>query len=128
MSDESITEWFASLYLQSEATVAIVVDMVRKNGESIGDYVVLVADVRSEATRFFVEQFAPTDPAAPGFVGAYPKEDVARVLHTLDAGTFAEAAEAPTDDGLMRVLVAAEGRMQCADIRAPLPMARGGSA
>ncbi len=55
MSDASITEWFASIYLQSEATVAMIVDMVRRNGESITDYVVIVADVTDEATRFFVE-------------------------------------------------------------------------
>ena len=45
MSDASITDWFASIYLQSETTVAMIVDMVRKNGESIGEYVVIVADV-----------------------------------------------------------------------------------
>lgn len=128
MSDASITDWFASIYLQSETTVAMIVDMVRKNGESIGEYVVIVADVRDEATRFFVEQLAPTDPSAPGFVGAYPKEDVARVLRMLDAEAFADAAMKPTDDGLMRVLVAARGQMQCADIRAAAPMSPGGSA
>jgi hypothetical protein len=128
MSDESITEWFASIYLQSQSTVAMILDMVRKNGESIGDYVVIVADVTDEATRFFVDQLAPTDPNAPGFVGAYPKEDVARVLRMLDAESFATAAEKPLDDGLMRLLIAARGQMQCADIRATAPMARGGTA
>ena len=128
MSDASITEWFASIYLQSEATVAMIIDMVRKNGESVSDYVVIVADVTDEATRFFVEQLAPTHLGAPGFVGAYPKEDVARVLRVLDAAPFADAAEKPIDDGLMRVLVAARGQMQCADIRAATPMSRGGTA
>lgn len=128
MSDESITEWFASIYLQSQSTVAMILDMVRKNGESISDYVVIVADVTDEATRFFVDQLAPTDPNAPGFVGAYPKEDVARVLRMLDAETFAADAEKPLDDGLMRLLIAARGQMQCADIRAAAPMSRGGSA
>jgi hypothetical protein len=128
MSEEAITEWFASIYLQSQATVAMIVDMVRKNGESISEYVVIVADVTDEATRFFLNQLAPTDPNAPGFVGAYPKEDVARVLRMLDAESFASAAEKPTEDGLMRVLVAARGQMQCADIRAFALMSRGGSA
>jgi hypothetical protein len=128
MSDESITEWFASLYLQSEATIAMIVDMVRKNGESITDYVVIVADVRDEATRFFVDQLAPSDPNAPGFVGAYPKEEVARVLRVLDAESFANAAEQPIEAGLMRLLVAARGQMQCADMRASAPLSPGGSA
>jgi hypothetical protein len=130
MSDESITEWFASIYLQSQATVAMILDMVRKNGESVADYVFVVADVTDEATRFFVDQLGdkPSDPAAPGFVGAYPKEVVARVLRMLDAETFAADAEKPTDDGLMRLLIAARGQMQCADIRAAAPMSPGGSA
>jgi hypothetical protein len=129
MTEEpSITEWFASMYLQSEATIAMIVDMVRKNGENISDYVVILADVRDEATRFFVDQLAPTDPEAPGFAGAYPKEDVARVLRMLDAEAFALAAEKPTEDGLMRLLIAADGQMQCADIRASVPMSRGGTA
>jgi hypothetical protein len=130
MSDESITEWFASIYLQSHGTVAMILDMVRKNGESVADYVFVVADVTDEATRFFVDQLGdkPSDPGAPGFVGAYPKEVVARVLRMLDAETFAADAEKPTDDGLMRLLIAARGQMQCADIRASAPMSRGGSA
>lgn len=130
MSDESITEWFASIYLQSQSTVAMILDMVRTNGESVSDYVVIVADVTDEATRFFVDQLgeAPTDPGTPGFVGAYPKEAVARVLRMLDAETFAADAEKPLDDGLMRLLIAARGQMQCADIRAAAPMSRGGSA
>jgi hypothetical protein len=128
MSDESISEWFASIYLQSEATVAMIVDMVRKNGERVEDYVIIVADVTDEATRFFVDQLAPTDPNAPGFAGAYPKEDVARVLRALDADPFADAAAKPTEDGLMRVLIAARGKMQCADIRAAALMSRGGNA
>lgn len=130
MSDVPITEWFASIYLQSQATVAMVVDMVRKNGESVGDYVVIVADTRDEATRFFVDQLGdkPTDPNAPGFVGVFPKEVVARVLRMLDAETFAADAEKPLDEGFMRLLIAARGQMQCADVRATAPMSRGGSA
>ena len=46
----------------------------------------------------------------------------------LDAEVFAMDAEKPTDDGLMRLLIAARGQMQCADIRASAPMSRGGSA
>lgn len=130
MGDETITEWFASIYLQSQPTVAMVLDMVRKNGESVADYVFIVADVTDEATRFFVDQLGdkPSDPDAPGFVGAYPKDVVARVLRMLDAEVFAEDAAKPTDDGLMRLLVAARGQMQCADIPATMPMSRGGSA
>ena len=130
MSDESITEWFASIYLQSQSTVAMILDLVRKNGERVADYVVVVADTRDEATRFFVDQLgdAPTDPAAPGFVGAFPKEVVARVLRMLDAETFAADVEKPLDEGLMRLLIAAHGQMQCADIRAEAPMSRGGTA
>ena len=48
MSGESITEWFASIYLQSQATVAMILDMVRQNGESVSDYVFVVADVTDE--------------------------------------------------------------------------------
>ena len=98
----------------------------QQNGQAVNHRV--VADVTDEATRFFVEQLAPTHLGAPGFVGAYPKEDVARVLRVLDAAPFADAAEKPIDDGLMRVLVAARGQMQCADIRAATPMSRGGTA
>lgn len=130
MTDAPITEWFASLYLQSQTTVAMVLDMVRKSGEKVADYVLVVADLGDEATRFFVDQLgdAPTDPGAPGFVGAYPKEVVARVLRMLDASAFAEDTEKPLEAGLMRLLVAARGQMQCADIPAPAPMSPGGSA
>jgi hypothetical protein len=130
MSDDSITDWFASIYRQSEATIALVLDAVRKNGEDIKGYVVVVADVTDEATRFFVDQLgdAPIAPDMPGFVGAIPKETVARVLRLMDADDFAADAEKPLDDGLMRLLVAARGRLQCADIKALPPMTRGGSA
>ncbi len=129
MSDDSITDWFASIYRQSEATIALVLDAVRKNGDDVGDYVV-VADVTDEATRFFVNQLgnAPIAPDMPGFVGAIPKDTVARVLRMMDAGDFAADAEKPLDDGLMRLLVAARGRLQCADIQALRPMSAGGTA
>ena len=129
MDESSITAWFASIYAQSEATIAMVLDMVRKNGEKIGDYVVVVADTTDEATRFFVDQLGdgPIDPSMPGFVGAIPKATVARVLRMLDA-PFAGDAEKPLEDGLMRLLVAARGQMQCADIPALPPMTRGGTA
>lgn len=129
-SEDSITDWFASIYRQSEATIALVLDAVRKNGEDVGDYVVVVADVTDEATRFFVNQLgdAPIAPDMPGFVGAIPKGTVARVLRMMDALDFAADAEKPLDDGLMRLLVAARGRLQCADIQALRPMTRGGSA
>lgn len=226
-----ITDWFASLYRQSEVTIAMVLDRVRKNGEGVGDYVVVVADTTDEATRFFVDQlgdgpksrsaileqggsaisnsrgptdsvlpmwdFVPSsapptslpdspsanrashgpdirffgvrstpvaagetrgsrhevagggaqkseakwpctillqnrarpfsDPGMPGFVGAIPKAAVARVLRLMDA-PFAGDAEKPLDDGLMRLLVAARGQIQCADVPASAPMVRGGSA
>lgn len=128
MDDAPVTEWFATLYLQSKATIAMILDMVRRSGESVEDYVIIVADVTHEATRFFVDQLGQTDPNAPGFVGAYPKEDVARVLRALDAGAFAEATEKPLEEGLMRLLVASGGEMQCADLRASAPMSPGGSA
>jgi len=41
---------------------------------------------------------------------------------------FASDAEKPIDDGLMRLLVAARGQMQCADVPASPPMVRGGTA
>jgi hypothetical protein len=125
----SITDWFASLYRQSEGTIGMVLDMVRKNGENVDDYVVVVADTSDEATRFFVDQLGdgPLDPATPGFVGAIPKATVARVLRLMDA-PFAADTEKPVDVGLMRLLVAARGQMQCADIPALRPMVRGGSA
>ena len=124
-----ITDWFASLYRQSEMTIGLVLDMVRKNGEDVGDYVVVVADTSDEATRFFVDQLGDgaIDPAMPGFVGAIPKGTVARVLRLMDA-PFAGDAEKPLDAGLMRLLVAARGQMQGADIPAFPPMVRGGSA
>jgi hypothetical protein len=129
MEPQPITEWFASIYRQSEATIAMILDLVRKNGENVSDYVVVVADLSDEATRFFVDQLGdgPTDASMPGFVGAIPKATVARVLRLLDA-PFASDAEKPLDDGLMRLLVAARGQMQCADIPAFPPMVRGGSA
>ncbi len=127
---QPMTEWFASIYVQSEASIALVLDAVRKNGEDVGDYVVVVADMTDEATRFFVAQLgdAPIDPAMPGFVGAIPKESVARVLRLMEAEPFATETEKPIDDGLMRVLVAARGQVQCADIPASPVMVRGGSA
>ncbi len=130
MSDDAITDWFASIYRQSEATIALVLDAVRKNGEDVGDFVVVVADVTDEATRFFVNQLgdAPIAADLPGFVGAIPKATVARVLRLMDADDFAADAEKPLDDGLMRLLVAARGRLQCADIKALRPMSAGGSA
>ena len=63
----------------------------------------------------------------PGFVGAVRKSTVARVLRVMDA-PFASDAEKPLDAGFMRLLVAARGQMQCADIPAARPMSRGGSA
>ena len=129
-SETPVTDWFASIYLQSQETIAMVLDMVRKNGESVEGYVVIVADTRDEATRFFVDQLgdAPVDPAMPGFVGAFPKEVVARVLRVMDAEEVAADTEKPLDEGLMRLLIAARGQMQCADIKALAPMSRGGSA
>jgi hypothetical protein len=130
MSEGALPDWFTSIYLQSEATIAMVLAMVRKNGESVADYVVVVADMTDEGTRFFVNQLGdgPIDPAMPGFVGAIPKGAVARVLRLMDAEDFAKDAEKPLDDGLMRLLVAARGRLQCADVRASRPMSPGGSA
>lgn len=128
--EQPMTEWFASIYLQSEATIALVLDAVRKNGESVTDFVVVVADLTDEATRFFIAQLgdAPVDPAMPGFVGAIPKESIARALRIMDADAFANDAEKPIEAGLMRVLVAARGQVQCADIPASPLMVRGGSA
>ena len=129
MDEQPITDWFASLYRQSETTIALMLDRVRKDGGDVSDYVVVVADTTDEATRFFVDQLGdgPIDPAMPGFVGAVPKEKVARVLRMMDA-PFASDASKPLDDGLMRLLVAARGQMQCADVPAFPPMVRGGSA
>ncbi len=125
-----LTDWFASIYRQSENAIAMVLDMVRKNGESVADYVVVVADVTDEATRFFVNQLGdgPIDAKLPGFVGAVPKGTVARVLRLMAADAFANDAEKPLDEGLMRLLVAARGQVQCADIPASPPMVRGGNA
>jgi hypothetical protein len=130
MSEDSITDWFASLHRQSEATIALVIDAVRKNGEDIREFVVIVADLTDEATRFFVNQLGdgPLAPDMPGFVGAIPKETVARVLRMMDAGAFADETEKPLEDGSMRLLVAARGRLQCADVKALRPMSKGGSA
>jgi len=129
MVQQPITEWFASIFRQSEVTIAMVLDQVRRDGESVGDYVVVVADTTDEATRFFVDQLGdgPIDAAMPGFVGAIPKGRVAGVLRMMDA-PFASDAEKPIDDGLMRLLVAARGQMQCADVPASPPMVRGGTA
>ena len=130
MSDRPITEWFAGIYKQSETTIAMVLDRVRKNGESVTDFVVIVADMTDEPSRFFVDQLGDgsLDPNMPGFVGAVPKVAVARVLRLMEAAAFAEDAEKPIDDGLMRLLIAAGGRIQCADIPASRPMVRGGDA
>ena len=124
-----VSDWFTSLYRQSETTIGIVLDMVRKNGEDVADFVVVVAELRDEATRFFVDQLGdgPTDPSMPGFVGAVHKATVARVLRLMDA-PFASDAEKPIDVGFMRLLVAARGQIQCADVPAARPMVRGGSA
>ena len=129
MVQQPITEWFASIFRQSEVTIAMVLDQVRRDGESVGDYVVVVADTTDEATRFFVDQLGdgPIDVAMPGFVRAIPKGRVAGVLRMMDA-PFASDAEKPIDDGLMRLLVAARGQMQCADVPASPPMVRGGTA
>ncbi|HVH40958.1 MAG TPA: hypothetical protein VM925_01405 [Labilithrix sp.] len=125
-----MTEWFASIYTQTETTIAFVLDAVRKNGEDVGDFVVVVADMTDEPTRFFVDQLgdARADPAMPGFVGAIPKSTVARVLRLMEAGPFADNAEMPVEEGLMRVLIAARGQVQCADVPASPPMVRGGTA
>ncbi len=126
---QPITDWFASMFRQTEVTIAMVLDKVRKDGENVGDYVVVVADLSDDATRFFVDQLGdgPVDAAMPGFVGAIPKTTIARVLRLMDA-PFASDAEKPIDDGLMRLLIAARGQMQCADIPAFPPMVRGGNA
>lgn len=127
---EQITEWFAGIYKQSEVTIAMVLDMVRKNGEDIADFVVVVADMTDEATRFFVNQLGdgPIDPKMPGFVGAVPKATVARVLRLMEADVFAADTEKPLEDGLMRLLIAARGQVQCADLPASPLMVRGGTA
>ena len=124
-----VSDWFASLYRQSETTIGLVLDMVRKDGKDVADFVVVVAELGDEATRFFVDQLGdgPTDPSMRGFVGAVPKATVARALRLIDA-PFASDAEKPLDVGFMRLLVAARGQMQCADIPAGRPMVRGGSA
>ncbi len=129
MEQPPITDWFASIYRQSEATSPWCSTWCGRTGKSPPTSWVIVADVTDEATRFFVDQLGdgPTDPAMPGFVGAIPKATVARVLRMLDA-PFADDAEKPVEDGLMRLLVAARGQMQCADIPAFPPMSPGGSA
>lgn len=130
MNEQPLTDWFASIYRQSEATIAMVLDMVRKDGANVSDFVVIVADMTDEATRFFVNQLSdePIDQAMPGFVGAVPKATVARVLRLMDADGFASDAEKPLEYGLMRLLVAARGQVQCADIPAFPAMVKGGSA
>ena len=130
MSEEAITEWFAGIYAQSEATIAVVLDMMRKNGETLGDYVIVVADTTGEETRFFVDQLLERPLAAdvPGYVGALPKSDVARVLRLMAAESYADDAEKPLEDGWMRLLVTARGRVQCADLPAMPLMAPGGRA
>ena len=130
MSEQPMTQSFASIYVQSEVTISLVLDAVRKNGESVADFVVVVADMTDEATRFFVDQLgnASIDPSMPGFVGAIPRGNVARVLRLMDAESFATDAEKPVEPGLMRVLIAARGQLQCADLPASPPMVRGGSA
>jgi hypothetical protein len=46
----------------------------------------------------------------------------------MEAGPFADNAEMPVEEGLMRVLIAARGQVQCADVPASPPMVRGGTA
>jgi len=131
MSDEQpLDEWFASIHRQSEATIALVLDALRRDGQSVADYVVVVADVTNEATLFFVNQLGdvPLDPAKPGFVGAIPKETVGRALRLMDADAFATDVEQPLDRGLMRLLIAARGQIRCADVTALPVMVRGGTA
>jgi len=126
----TITDWFASLYLQSKESISFVLDLLRKNGEDVREFVVIVADLRDEATRFFVDQLgeAPVDPTMPGFVGAVPKSDVARVLRLMDAEPFADDLANVPSDGHMRLLIATRGQMQCAELPLALPMSPGGSA
>jgi hypothetical protein len=128
--EQSISAWFAGIYRQSEGTIAMVLDLVRKKGEDVSDFIVIVADMTDEPTRFFVTQLGdgPIDPKMPGFVGAVPKVTVARVLRMMDAEDFAADTEKALDAGLMRLLVAAGGQMQCADIPALGPMSKGGTA
>lgn len=127
---DSTTHWFADIYRQSETTIALVLDAVRKNGEDITEFVVIVADMTDETTRFFVDQLGTAPGAAdmPGFVGAIPKEIVARALRIMNAEPVAESVEKPVDTGLMRVLVTARGQMQCADLPSSPLMVKGGSA
>jgi hypothetical protein len=127
---QHITNWFASLYTQSEATIALVLDAVRKSGADVADFVVIVADLTDEGTRFFVNQLGdgPIDASMPGFVGAVPKAKVARALRMMDAESFASDTERPLEDGRMRLMVAVRGQLQCADLPALRPMVRGGTA
>ena len=126
----TITDWFASLYLQSKESISFVLDLLRKNGEDVREFVVIVADLRDEATRFFVDQLgeAPVDPNMPGFVGAVPKGDVARVLRLMDAEPFARDIGNLPSDGHMRLLIATRGQMQCAELPLAAPMSPGGTA
>lgn len=120
--------WFDELYRQSEPAIAIVLENMRKDGVAAGDYVFVIADTRDEAGRFFVDQLlpAPLPAEVPGYVGAAKKGDVARVLRLVDADAFAVEAEKPTDAALLRVLVMARGRIQCADVPRLHALSRGG--
>ena len=105
--------------------------LVRRNGENVSDFVVVVADMTDEATRFFVDQLGdgPIDPTMPGFVGAVPKGTVARVLRLMEAETVRRSQyQKLLEPGRMRLLIAARGQVQCADIPASPPMVRGGVA
>ena len=126
----TITDWFASLWLQSKESIAFVLDLLRKNGEDVAEFVVIVADLRDEATRFFVDQLgeAPADPNMPGFVGAVPKEEVARVLRLIGAERFADDVENAPGEGHMRLLIATRGQIQSAEVPLVAPMVRGGDA
>jgi hypothetical protein len=130
MSEAPVTGWFAGIYAQAVPTVAMLLAQLRKDGREIADFVVVVAVTTDESSRFFVDQLGdgPLDAGVPGFVGAIPKERVARALRLLGAEAFAEGTEKPLEDGFMRVLVAARGNINCADIPALPAMAPGGSA
>lgn len=120
--------WFDELYRQSEPAIALVLENMRKDGVSPGEFVFVIADTRDEAGRFFVDQLlaAPLPAEVPGYVGAAKKSDVARVLRLVDADAFAVEAEKPIEMSLLRVLVMARGRMQCADVPQLHALALGG--
>lgn len=124
----TITSWFEDLCRQSEPAVALMLEMMRKNGANPTDFVFVVADTTDEAGRFFVDQLLaePLGPEVPGYVGAAKKADVARVLRLVDADAFAEEAEKPIEPSFLRFLVMARGRMQCADVPRNHGMSRGG--